>query len=370
MAKKRKKRMSEKAMRAAKRRAAKRRKRIFFLLGEVVVLCILLGIGYVMMKYDKIQLTSFKKGDIQVNDGAEKEGYTTIALFGGDSRDGALEEGTHADCMIIASIHNKTKKVQLISVYRDTLTEQMNGKLKKANNAYFTGGPKDAINMLNKNFDLAIEDYVTVDFKALADTIDLLGGVEIEIKEEEVQYMNEFLEETAQVAGKDANFVTEPGNQNLDGAQAVTYARIRSTAGGDYTRTERQRLVLQKIFEKVLHTKIGTINKIIDKVFPQVSTSFSLKEMVGLAAGVTQYELGEARGFPFELTDKNIESVGSTVIPLGVVENVQELHAFLYPEETYEVSETVKGIASAVENLTGCTRADYQEPNTVEENGE
>ena len=224
-----------------------------------------------------------------------------------------------------------------------------------------TGGPKDAINMLNKNLDLDIQNYVTVDFKALADTVDLLGGIEIDIKEEEIQYMNEFLEETAQVAGKDANFIETAGNQTLDGSQAVTYARIRSTAGGDYTRTERQRLVLEKIFEKVLHTKLGTINKIIDEVFPQVSTSFSLKDLLGLAAGASQYQLGEAKGFPFELTDGNVEGVGSSVIPLGFAENVQELHEFLYPKDEYTVSEKVSEIAGKIESLTGYTRADYIE---------
>lgn len=344
-----------------KRKKSRRKKRILFLLAEIVILAILLGVGYVILKYDKFQVTLFDEGEIEVNDGATQEGYTTVALFGGDSREGQLEEGTHADCIIVASIDNQTKEVKMTSVYRDTLTEQMNGELKKANNAYFTGGPKDAINMLNKNLDLDIQNYVTVDFKALADTVDLLGGIEIDIKEEEIQYMNEFLEETAQVAGKDANFIEAAGNQTLDGSQAVTYARIRSTAGGDYTRTERQRLVLEKIFEKVLHTKLGTINKIIDEVFPQVSTSFSLKDLLGLAAGVSQYQLGEAKGFPFELTDGNVEGVGSSVIPLGFVENVQELHEFLYPKDEYAVSEKLSEIAGKIESLTGYTRADYIE---------
>lgn len=344
-----------------KKKKSRRKKRVLFLLAEIVILAILLGVGYVILKYDKFQVTSFDEGEIEVNDGAKQEGYTTVALFGGDSREGQLEAGTHADCIIVASIDNQTKEVKMTSVYRDTLTEQMNGELKKANNAYFTGGPKDAINMLNKNLDLDIQNYVTVDFKALADTVDLLGGIEIDIQEEEVQYMNEFLEETAQVAGKEANFIETAGNQTLDGSQAVTYARIRSTAGGDYKRTERQRLVLEKIFEKVLHTKLGTINKIIDEVFPQVSTSFSLKDLLSLAAGAAQYQLVEAKGFPFELTDGKVEGVGSSVIPLGFAENVQELHAFLYPKDEYTISEKVNEIAGKIENLTGYTRADYIE---------
>lgn len=350
-----------------KRKKSRRKKRILFLLAEVVILAVLLAVGYVILKYDKFQVTSFDDGDIKVNDGAKQDGYTTVALFGGDSREGRLEKGTHADCIIVVSIDNQTKEIKMTSVYRDTLTEQMSGEIKKANNAYFTGGPQDAINMLNKNLDLDIQNYVTVDFKALADTVDLLGGIEIDIKDEEVQYMNEFLEETAQVAGKETNFIGHAGIQKLDGSQAVTYARIRSTAGGDYTRTERQRIVLEKLFEKVLNTKFGTINKIIDEVFPQVSTSFSLKEMLGLAADVTQYRLGETKGFPFELTDGDVDGVGSSVIPLGFTENVQELHEFLYPKDEYAMSEKVKEIAGKIEALTGYTRADYAENTQNEE---
>ena len=311
-----------------------------------------------MAKYDKIQRVEIDSENVTVNEGAVKEGYTTVALFGGDSREGQLGAGTHADTIIIASIDNKTKEIRLVSIYRDTFLKQKDDKYNKANSAYFRGGPEEAISMLNENLDLDIEDYVTVDFKALVDTIDLMGGIEIDIQEEEVQYMNEFLQETADVAGTEANFIEHAGEQKLDGAQAVTYARIRSTAGGDYKRTERQRLVIEKIFEKAVKTKISTINKIIDKVFEQVSTSFSLKEALGLAAGVADYQLGETAGFPFEKQDDvRYKNCGSVVVAQGLAENVQELHTFLYPnEEEKPVSDTVQQISDDIAYLTGVTR--------------
>lgn len=250
----------------------------------------------------------------------------------------------------------------MVSVYRDTLLEQKNRDYNKANSAYFRGGPEEALSMLNKNLDLDIEDYVTVDFKALVDTIDLLGGIDINIEEEEVQYMNEFLQETADVAGTKAHFIKKSGDQHLDGAQAVTYARIRSTAGGDYKRTERQRLVIEKIFEKVVETDIGTINDIIDTVFEQVSTSFSLKETLGLASGLVDYQLGESAGFPFDKEDNiRFQNAGLVAVPLGLAENVEQLHAFLYPEEDpKEVSETVRKISDNITYYTGVVRpADY-----------
>lgn len=358
MSKKKKQLKAVQAAKMRKKRRNKRRKRIFVLTAEVLILTFLLGTAYVMAKYDKIQRVEIDSENVTVNEGAVKEGYTTIALFGGDSREGQLGAGTHADTMIIASIDNKTKEIRLVSIYRDTFLKQEDDKYNKANSAYFRGGPEQAINMLNENLDLDIEDYVTVDFKALVDTIDLMGGIEIDIQEEEVQYMNEFLQETADVAGTEANFIEHAGEQKLDGAQAVTYARIRSTAGGDYKRTERQRLVIEKIFEKAVKTKISTINKIIDKVFEQVSTSFSLKEALGLAAGVADYQLGETAGFPFEKQDDvRYKNCGSVVVAQGLAENVQELHTFLYPnEEEKPVSDTVQQISDDIAYLTGVTR--------------
>lgn len=358
MSKKKKQLKAVQAAKMRKKRRNKRRKRIFVLTAEVIILTFLLGTAYVMAKYDKIQRVEIDSENVTVNEGAVKEGYTTVALFGGDSREGQLGAGTHADTIIIASIDNKTKEIRLVSIYRDTFLKQKDDKYNKANSAYFRGGPEEAISMLNENLDLDIEDYVTVDFKALVDTIDLMGGIEIDIQEEEVQYMNEFLQETADVAGTEANFIEHAGEQKLDGAQAVTYARIRSTAGGDYKRTERQRLVIEKIFEKAVKTEISTINKIIDKVFEQVSTSFSLKEALGLAAGVADYQLGETAGFPFEKQDDvRYKNCGSVVVAQGLAENVQELHTFLYPnEEEKPVSDTVQQISDDIAYLTGVTR--------------
>lgn len=349
-----------KAEKAAKKRRAKRRKRAIFLIVELLVLFVLLAVGYVMVKYGKIQVNLFEDGDIKINEGVSQEGYTTIALFGGDSREGQLETGTHADTIMIAAIDNKTKEVKLVSVYRDTVLQQEDGDIKKANNAYFVGGPREAINVLNQNLDLDITHYVTVDFKALADTIDLLGGIEVELTEDEADAMNEYIDETAMVAEKEAVDVSG-GYQTLDGVQAVTYSRIRKNVGGDYGRTERQRLVIQKVVEKVKQTDLATINDIINEVFSQISTSFTLTELIKLAAGAMKYELGDTGGFPFERTDGSMEGVGSVVIPLGFAENVEELHQFLYPEDDYTVSEIVQDIAGEIEYLSGYTREDYKE---------
>ena len=176
MAKRRRQLKAVQGAKARKRRRSRRRRRAVLLAFEIIILMMLLGTAYVMAQYDKFQTVTIDAEDVEINEGAEKEGYTTIALFGGDSRDGQLEEGTHADTIIIVSIDNQSKEIRMASIYRDTLLQQMDREYNKANYAYFHGGPKEAINMLNKNLDLDIEDYVTFDFGAISHVIDLLGS--------------------------------------------------------------------------------------------------------------------------------------------------------------------------------------------------
>lgn len=313
------------------------------------------GVIYVYAKWNKIDAQEIKAEDIVINEEVKKnkevdlgEGYTNVALFGVDSRDGNLEEGNRTDCIIVASLNNETKEIKMVSVYRDTVLDLSEGTYQKCNAAYSYGGPVMAINMLNMNLDLDIEDYVTVDFGAIADAIDLLGGVEIDITEEEVQYLNQYLQETADSAGKEAHFMSQSGLQLLDGTQATTYARIRSTAGGDFTRTERQRLVVEKIFEKAKEADLGTINAIIDKVFPQVSTSFTLQEVLMYASAYSEYKMGENIGFPQDNYTDTVSGLGSIVIPDDLVSNVTKLHEFLFGKTGYTPSSTVQTVNSNI----------------------
>ena len=290
-------------------------------------------------------MRKFRRRTGEINLG---KGYTNIALFGVDSRDGNLGKGNRTDCIIVASLNNETKEVKMISVYRDTLLDLSDGTLQKCNAAYSYGGPTQAVNMLNMNLDLDIQKYVTVDFGAIADAIDLLGGVEIEIKEEEIQYLNKFVQETADSAGKEAHRVETAGLQLLDGVQATTYARIRSTAGGDFTRTERQRLVIEKIVEKAKNADLMTLNSIIDKVFPQVATNFTLSDILYYAQAYTEYQLSGNMGFPQDKSTDTISGLGSIVIPENLASNVSALHQFLYGVNDYSPSSKVNSISEKI----------------------
>lgn len=325
-------------------------KRIAVCMGGLILALGITGVAYAASKLNKLDTEEIPAEDIVVNKQAEEagEGYTNVALFGIDSRSGELEIGTRSDCIIVASLNNKTKEIRMISVYRDTILDIKDGQLQKCNAAYSFGGPTQAINMLNKNLDLDIQDYATVDFAAIANAIDLLGGIEIDLKPEEIAPLNKFVKETARVAGKKAHTVSEAGLQQLDGVQATTYARIRSTAGGDFTRTERQRLVIEKIAEKAQQSDLATINKIIDELFPTIKTSFSATEILSYAKDFMKYKIGDSSGFPFDKTTATISGLGSIVIPVDLESNVQELHKFLYDKEGYAPSAEVKNISSAI----------------------
>lgn len=323
-----------------------------------VLLCLAGSAGfYVMAKWNKIDTQEIKAEDLIINEEVKQnkeidlgDGYTNVALFGVDSRDGNLGKGNRTDCIIVASLNNETKEIKMVSVYRDTLLDLSEGTYQKCNAAYSYGGPVMAVNMLNMNLDLDIQDYVTVDFGAIADAIDLLGGIEIDVTDEEAYYISEYLQETADSAGKEAHFLDYGGHLLLDGAQATTYARIRSTAGGDFTRTERQRLVIEKMFEKAMTADLGTINAIVDAVFPQVSTSFTLQEVLTYASAYNQYTLGDNMGFPADNTTDTLSELGSVVIPQDLVSNVTQLHEFLFGTTDYTPSSTVQTINANIIN--------------------
>lgn len=332
-------------------------KKIGVCLGGTFLAIAASGVVYAASKLGKLDTQEIPTDDIIVNEEVAEQdlgtGYLNVALFGTDSRSGQLDKGTRTDCIIVASLNKETKEIRMVSVYRDTLLDIEDGQLQKCNAAYAFGGPTQAINMLNKNLDLDIQEYVTVDWSAIANAIDLLGGVEIDVQEVEIKYLNKFVKETAKAAKKKPHEVKEAGLQKLDGVQATTYARIRSTAGGDFTRTERQRLVIEKIVEQAQKADLSTINKIIDKVFPTIKTSFSVKDIIYYAKSFMDYKLTENSGFPFDKTTDTISGLGSIVIPVTLDSNVVKLHEFLFDRKDYNVSATVANLNSAIISRVG-----------------
>ncbi len=340
-----------------KRKKRKKRKRILFVV-EVLVLLILAVALFAFFKLSKINKQDINQDNLIINEQISPEetkilkGYTNIALFGVDSREGKMDIDAHSDAIMIASINNKNKDVKLVSVYRDTYLDNTNGEYRKATECYYFGGPQRAINMLNKNLDLNIKDFMTIDFSGLADVIELMGGIEIDVQENEIQWINGYQEEGSQVTGREIVPVTYAGPQILNGLQAMSYCRIRYTEGSDYKRTERQRTVLQKILEKAKTMDLLTLNAMIDKMAPNILTSLSNTEILGLAKSIPSYNLIETKGFPSNLQAAYI-SAGDCVVPVNLAQNVIELHNWLFGSDGYTPSDTVQEISNSIINETG-----------------
>lgn len=366
--------------RKQKRLLKKRRRRRFFFGIEIFILLILIAGVFIYAKLGKMNFTSLDFSKIGVNSGVSNnkvmKGYTTIGLVGLDNRSNKLKSG-NSDTMIIASIDNDTKKVKLVSVYRDTYLRigedsEGNGQYNRANAAYAKGGAEQFLNMLNTNLDLNVTDFVSVDFQAVAEAVELLGGIDVELKEEEVVHLNNYCVETSKVTGMDYTPLKKTaGVHHLNGVQTVAYARIRYTAGNDFRRAARQREVIYKIVEKAKNADVATLSKILDKVFPNIYTSFSKAEILQMGMSMLSYDIEDQTGFPFDhLYGQRVkDAVGiDVVLPVTLESNVIKLHEFLYPEDSYTSSEEVKAYSQRIVDKSGFgeeSRLDHSEDGSL-----
>ena len=327
-------------------------KKLGVILGGTFAAVAATGVVLVASKMTKIETTELDTDKLNIAETSEEQetGYLNVALFGLDSREGDLGKGNRSDTMMIASLNKATGEVKLVSVYRDTLLKLDDGSYNKANAAYAFGGPEGAISMINRSMDMDISKYVAVNFNALVDVIDALGGLDITLTDAEVVHMNNYCVETSKVTGADYTKI-EPevaGTYHLNGVQAVSCSRIRYTGGGDFERTSRQRHVLELIAEKAQSASFSTLNKIIDKVFPQVSTNFTITEMIAYAKDIAKYKLGDSMGFPDNNSFDMLDVVGSVVIPETLTSNVEDVHKFLFGDDGYTISSNITDIEAGI----------------------
>lgn len=334
----------------------KKAKRVLFII--LILILVIAGVifGFLKSKLDKINYVSIPLEDLDMNDGISDSlsKYRNIVLLGVDSRDIRTNEGARTDAIIIVSINKETKDVNLASVYRDTyldLGEEYG--LDKVTHAHAYKGPALTISTLNRNLDLNISEFVTVNFKVVAEVIDMMGGIEIDVEENEMSDMNKYIADTSKNTGISSSQLTHSGKQTLDGVQAVTYSRIRKTSGGDYKRTERMRTVLMKTFEKAKKMSISDINNIANKILPQIQTNITQGEIMSLIPQVISYNVKDNIGWPYET--KGITLDRWYGVPVTLEENVKKLHEELFGQLNYQPTETVKEISNRIINKTGYT---------------
>lgn len=326
-------------------------------LALITVLALIAFIGYkkvdqtlgLMQRTDKEEIKEMTNPNISNDVVSTLKENWTVALFGLDTRDTDGLSGANSDVIILASINNKTGDINLISVYRDTCLKTGDNRYRKVNEAYAIGGPKKAVEVLNENLDLQIDDYVAVNWKAVATAINILGGVDIEITKDELRYINGYITETVNSTGIGSYQIHETGLQHLDGIQAVAYSRIRYTAGNDYKRTERQRTVLAAVLEKAKHSDWATLNNIIVTVFPMTSSSIDTNDVIAAAMNISNYKLIKTGGFPFDVIEKSVDKQ-DYVFPDTLETNVTKLHEFLYGTDSYTPSDKVSSISKKIDD--------------------
>ena len=285
-------------------------------------------------------------------------GYMNIALFGVDAKtDSQLLRGSRSDATMIASINMDTGDIKLVSVYRDTYLNIGTDEYRKCNAAYSFGGAEQAIRMLNMNLDMDIEKFVTVGYRGLSEVIDGLGGIYIDVDSAELKHINNYQIEIAEVLKCDYTPVKDTGYQLLDGLQATAYCRIRYTAGDDFKRTARQREVIKAIEEQAKKTDLATLTKVFNDCIDDIYTNLDTNDILKLLENIANYRIVDESGFPQEnmRTVANIGAVGSSIIPQDLESNVVWLHQFLFDDQDYKVTESVREYGGIIETKT----ADY-----------
>ena len=328
--------------------------RVFLKVVLVILIILLIFFGAVTWyAYSKLSKINYVKLDnIVINEGVTEQlkGYRNIAIFGIDARANTYSN-SRSDCIIIVSINQDTNDIKLTSVYRDTYLYIDGHGYDKITHAYAYGGPELAINTLNKNLDLNITEFVAVNFDAVMDIIDAIGGVSLDVDADELGYMNKYISDINIEMHRNSGKVSGTGYKDLNGVQALAYSRVRYTAGGDFKRSERMREVLTATFSKAKSLNLGQLNKLADILLPKIYTNVSSTEILGLLPTIYQYSMDTGDGWPYENKDYNPGVYYAA--PVTLERNVQKLHENLFGNTGYEVSSKVKEYSQGIINKTG-----------------
>ena len=359
--------MSKKNYKKSRKYKKMRRRKIIFGI-EITVLLILSGIlfvyAWINRSMDKMNQDTLDSSQIQINsevkantDLSQMSGTQVIALVGVDARgvEGSeLAESMNSDTIILCCIDHDKQEIRMVSIMRDTWMNMAKYtdeyyEFDKANSAYNRGGPESMLSMLNTNLDFALTDYVTVNFKALADAIDVLGGLDIEMTNAECVHANNYNREVSEAQGVEYEAIPYDEDlgddysevRHVSGALATSYARIRYGGGDDAKRTSRQRIVINLMVQK-LKQNPTKIPEILDKVMGNVSTSLTKNEILELGMHAVTYTMGTSYAYPFQLCygENVVNALGEdVVIPVTLEFNVRELHEYLYPGPSAAVTE-------------------------------
>lgn len=281
---------------------------------------------------DKIDQVQLDRNDLSANSYVSNDNIKNIALFGVDSSDGGYGR---SDSILILTIDKVNNALKVSSIMRDSYVDIPGYGKDKITHAYAYGGPQLAIKTLNENFNLDIQDFVTVDFESFPEIIDALGGIDINITQEEIDAsinINSHIGHLNTLNGTSSALITTPGLQHVDGTQALAYARIRYTEGGDATRTERQRVVLDALIEKLKETPVKQYTSLLNKFLPLVKTSLTSNQILGVTNDILKLSDSSIEQTTFPLVEDMKDSMINGVYYLQFDEDRtnEEIHNFIF----------------------------------------
>lgn len=213
---------------------------------------------------------------------SEESGIENIVLFGVDDRTATFHGRT--DSIIIATIDKGNKVIKLTSIMRDMYVEIPDKGRDRINAAFVYGGPELTLKTINKNLGLDIKYYAIIDFKAFQEVVDILGGIDVEVKPYEVNEINYYIKE---INGKNSTLLSKSGFQHLNGQQALSFARIRSVGNGDFERTERQRIVLKSLAARAKEVSALKFPQLVTTLASYVQTNIPPSKIASL--GMSAY---------------------------------------------------------------------------------
>ena len=290
-----------------------------------LILLLLLLISFV----STFNVYSFSERDIK-----EYKMIENILLIGLDGTNDKFPK--RSDTMIILTIDKLNKSLKLTSLARDTLVKIPGRGEEKLTHAYAYGQEELLMQTINENFDLDIKDYAVVNFKSFIDIVDIIGGVDINVNEKEIHHLNEVIKECYSVNHDDAKnieYITSSGNHNLNGYQALAYARIRKL-DTIYKRDERQRLILTNIAHKLSDVSISKYLQIAKSILRHIKVNIAFNKIIDLAFiahELASYDISQLE-FPISeyREEGRIGEKGTYVVKWDKNKNIELLHQFIY----------------------------------------
>lgn len=288
--------------------------------------------------FNKLEKVEINKEDIGITEEVQEKlsqysnSIINIALFGVDAVDGDVGR---SDSIMIATIDTVHKKLKLTSIMRDSYVAIDGHGNDKLNHAYAFGGSQLAIKTLNENFDLNIENFASVNFETLPKIIDELGGIELNIDADELEYINGYIAHLNNINGTSEPAIESTGIQHVSGTQALAFCRIRYTSGGDYKRTERHREVLTEIFKKIETMPVNSYPSLLSEILPMVNTSLGYSDILEL--GTEVLKLGDSNlqleRFPLDDYCEGKMISGIYYLTFDKEVTVEQLHNYIFEDK-------------------------------------